>query len=302
MGKNVGHSLTRSPRKPGQLSGVTLGKSGAGNRYSAAKPIGHRKFLRPLPALFATLDFALLQGEIIMIRYTAIAAVLLGFPTALPAQDDYSASEVVVTASRREADDYSEAVPLIGLRRLADFAIQPVSVEGDTRDLGPRRAEIFAMIKGAIELAGKREGIELATGEMVVEPLTLSNYKNLPMGSGGRPDTDRTRFLVKTRLKPGTDTKAALERISAFIKAVPAVGRAQLTAVGDLTLSVIGPDQYRSQVIDLVVADAKTVSAKLGVDYGVEVTGLDRAVEWSRATLTDVLLYVPYRYVVTPKR
>jgi hypothetical protein len=42
-------------------------------------------------------------------------------------------------------------------------------------------------------------------------------------------------------------------------------------------------------------------NAKLGADYAVEVKGLDRPVEWSRASLTEVLLYVPYSYTVVPR-
>ena len=128
--------------------------------------------------------------------------------------------------------------------------MQEVTISGDTREAARRHEEIFAMVKGAIELAGKRGEIELATGSMVVEPLTLTNYRSLTLKNDGRPDTDRATFLIKTRLAKGGDAKAALERIDAFIKAVPPVGRAELKASGDLTLSVVAPDQYRGQIID----------------------------------------------------
>ena len=42
-------------------------------------------------------------------------------------------------------------------------------------------------------------------------------------------------------------------------------------------------------------------NAVSGADSAV-VGGLDRPVEWSRASLTEVFLYVPYTYVVVPKR
>ena len=229
-----------------------------------------------------------------------ICLALLTFAQAAPAQD-FSESEIIVTGARREADDYDESVPAIGLRRAADFAIQAVTVVGDTRDQQKRRDEIFAMIRGAIALAGRTPGIELATGEMIVEPLGLANYRNLDLTSDGRPDTDRAGFLVKTRLGAGTDAKAALDRIAAFIKAVPTVGRAEMRASGDLTLSVIGPDQYRQRIVELVAADARETAAKLGPDYAVQATGLDRPVEWSRASLTDVFLYLPYKYTVLPR-
>jgi hypothetical protein len=235
-----------------------------------------------------------------MRRLVILATILF---TAFPASAQIiGGQEIVVTASRREAKDYDDHVPAIGLRRVADFAVQEVVVVGDTRDPDKRHDEIFAMIRGAIELAAKRGGIELATGEMIVEPLTLANYRNLTLRSDGRPDSDRTSFLIKTRLTGGADAKAALDRISAFVKAVPAVGRAELKADGDLTLSVVGPDQYRGQIVDLVAADARATAARLGPDYAVEAKGLDRPVEWSRASLTEVLLYVPYAYSIVPNR
>jgi hypothetical protein len=50
------------------------------------------------------------------------------------AQVDSGLSEIVVTGSRREADDYDERIPMVGLRRLADYAVQEVTNAGDTRD------------------------------------------------------------------------------------------------------------------------------------------------------------------------
>jgi hypothetical protein len=224
--------------------------------------------------------------------------LLLAAPAASAAQD-MNASEVIVTANRRQSSDY-ERMPLIGLRRTADFAVQYVSIAGDTREMDKRREEIFAMVRGAIELARAR-GVELATGQMVVEPLTLANYRDLPLLNDGRPDSERVNFLIKTSLA-GSDNKAALDRIEAFIKAVPAVGRAQMQKGGGLTLSVVGPDQYRGQIIDLVAADARATAARLGPDYAVSASGLDRPVEWARATLTEVFLYVPYNYTIVPKQ
>lgn len=226
-------------------------------------------------------------------------------PLSAFAQDDATAqdigqSEIVVTGTRRQADGYDERVPLIGLRRRADFAVQEVNITGDTRDPAARHTEMYAMLRGAIELAGKR-GVQLAIGDTVIEPLTLANYRELTLTKDTRPDSERVSFLVKTPLGGGIDSKAALDRISAFIKAVPAVGRALIEESGDLTLSVVKPDQYRDQIVRLVADDARTLSQHFGSDYGVEARGIERQVEWSRAGLTDVFLYIPYQLTVRPK-
>ncbi|HEX8512532.1 MAG TPA: TonB-dependent receptor [Allosphingosinicella sp.] len=234
--------------------------------------------------------------------------------TAAPAgAQNIGESEIIVTGSRIsrpnfDSDDPITSIdpvrpPVIGLRRLADFAVQVVTIVGDTRDEQKRRDEIFGMVKKAIELAGKRGGIELATGTFVVEPLTLANYRNLELEEDeDRDEVEQVSFLVKTRLAAGMDSKAALERIEAFVKAVPAVGRAEMEADGDLTLSVVGPDQYRDAIVDRIAADAKAMAARLGPAYAVHANGLDRPVEWSRASLTEVYLYVPYSYSVVPAR
>ncbi len=232
-------------------------------------------------------------------RRLILALALLASAAPVLGQDDLGSSEIIVTAARRESDDYDASIPAVGLRKVADFAVQRVTITGDTRDAPKRREEIYAMIRGAIELAGRRPAIELATGEMVVQRLTAANYKDLPLSGDGRPDTDRTSFLVKTALAGG-DAKAALDRIDAFVKAVPAVGRAEMRASGDLTLSVVSPNHYRGRIVDLVAADARETAAKLGPQYGVTASGLDRPVEWSRASLTEVFLYVPYSYSVVP--
>jgi hypothetical protein len=241
-----------------------------------------------------------------MRKFLPALALLVAWPAfAQDAEEsvaDLSGAEVIVTAARREAEGYDDRVPVIGLRRLADYAVQEVAIVGDTRDAAKRNAEIYAMLRNAIELARRRGGIELATGELIVEPLTLANYEDLALGSDGRPDTGRASFLVKVRLTDGATAKAAVERIATFVKDVPTVGRAEIRTTDDLTLSIVGPDQYRGAVADLVAADARDMTRRIGEGYSVEVRGLDRPIEWTRASLTEVFLYVPYSYTILTRR
>ncbi|AJP74388.1 hypothetical protein [Sphingomonas hengshuiensis] len=230
----------------------------------------------------------------------ALIVATLGAPVVAQAQD-FSEAEIIVSGARRETDGFDASRPVVGLRRAADFAILYVTIAGDTRDAEKRRSEILAMVKSAIEIAPKFT-VQLATGDEVVEALTLANYRDLGFTSDSRPDTNRTTFLAKVKLGAGVDGAAARDRIARFIKAVPAVGRAEIRgSSGDLTLSVVGPDKFRGEILDILAADAKAVAARMGPDYGVELKGLDRPVEWSRAGLTDVFLYVPYNMVVRPK-
>lgn len=218
------------------------------------------------------------------------------------------AQEMIVTASRRGPGEYGNSGyvngvvttqrSIITLKRAADYVVQPVRLTGDTRDATARMDDINATLRNMIGGAGKA-GVELATGDYVVEPLTLNNYRNLSYGGDGRPDTSMTTFLVKVKLAPGMDLAAAKAQIKRFIDSVTKVGRSTLTASGDPTLSVVNPDQYRGQIADLIAADAAAMKVKFGPDYGVNVTGLDRPVEWARAGPTDVFLFLPSAYIVT---
>ena len=210
-------------------------------------------------------------------------------------------SEVIVTARRNEAQDYSSNMPAVGLQRTADFVLQEVTVSGDTRDKDQREAEIYDMIKGAIATAA-HSGVQLAYGDHTVEPLTLESYRELTLQKDNRPESEKVSFLVKAPLSSVMNARAAQARITAFVKSVKAVGRAQIEQSDDMTLSVVAPDKYRGAIADVIAADAKAMAARLGDGYAVEIEGLNRPVEWARSGLSEVLLYIPYKLVIVPKR
>ena len=236
------------------------------------------------------------------VRAVLFAAILWGTPVSAqeePAAVSVGSQEIVVTGSRASLDSYSAQTPAVGLKKVADFAIQPVAVTGDTRDADQRHEEMYQTIRRAIELSGAH-GVQLAFGELVVEPLTLANYRELTFGTDSRPDTNRVGLLVKAPLT-GADAKAATARIDRFLKAIKPVGRALVVPSDDLSLSVVAPDQYRPEIGRIIAADAAAMAAKFGPDYAVEVRGLNRPVDWSRASLTEVFLYISYELVIRPK-
>lgn len=241
---------------------------------------------------------------------TMVAALAV----ALPAQaQDINEGEVVVTGSRAqqsyidprtnrpiEVEEDASGLPAIGLRRRADSALIPVIIAGDTRDQTQRREEIFTMVRSALELA-RRSNIELAIGDFFVVPLTPDNYRTLAFFGDGRPDSERVAFFIKTRLGASADeANQAITRLEQFIRSVPAAGRAEIRANGPLTLSIVAPDQYRGQILDLIAADARSIAQRFGPDQRVEAQGLDRPVEWRRAGVTEVFLYIPHRMTFRP--
>lgn len=245
----------------------------------------------------------------------ALGAASAGLVTAMPAlAQDLNAGEVVVTGSRANqsyidtrtnrvvemGDDDASSLPSVGMRRRADNALIPVIIAGDTRDQTQRREEILTMVRSALELAG-RSNIELAIGDFFVVPLTPDNYRTLAFMGDGRPDSERVAFFIKTRLGTSADeANQAITRLEQFIRSVPASGRAEIRANGPLTLSIVAPDQYRNQILDPIATDARAIAARFGPEQRVEAQGLDRPVEWRRAGVTEVFLYIPHRIIYRP--
>ena len=232
---------------------------------------------------------------------TAYLAMLLLTAAPALAQNE----EIIVTGSRRAGSLQAPEVqlPAITLRRAADFLVQPVQISGDTRDPDKRKAEIYAMLAAAVALAEKRgSSIQLASGSSRLTIIDRNNYRSLPISDDGdRDDTGEVRFLIKTPLANAADFAAAEARIAAFIKAVPAAGRAELEASGEPSLSVVNPSQYRAAIIDLITADAKATAARMGPEYGANLQGPDRPVQWGPGAPGEVALFLPYVYQVSPR-
>jgi hypothetical protein len=228
--------------------------------------------------------------------FACLALAVSSLPGIAVAQE-----EIIVTAQRRSAEDYNSAQPAVGLKRIADFAVQEITIAGDTRDPERRADEIYATLANAIAQAPK-SGVQLAYGEVTIQPVTLKNYRDLTLARDSRPDSQKLTLLVKAALLNGRNAQAAQATITAFVKAVKPDGRALIETSEDLTFSIVDPDQYRSAIADSVATDAKAMAAKLGPDYGVEIEGLNHPVEWARAGLSEVLLFIPYKLVIVPKR
>lgn len=211
------------------------------------------------------------------------------------AQDLYS-ENIIVTGSRRsDADFYSEEKTVIGLKRRADYAAQPVWIVSDSRDEDVRRQEVYAMLKAAIDRA-KGAGVELVYGDFELKPITLANYRDLVPRRAGRNDTSQISFFVQKRLN--SSTADVDKTISDFIKSVPATGRSLMEKRGNLNLTIVGPDQYRDQIVKLIAAESKKYAGYFGSGYGVEISGLDKALIWTQVSASEVFLYLPYRFTV----
>ena len=221
--------------------------------------------------------------------------VLLSAGTAL-AQE--SLEEVVVTGMREEGS----AVPGTSLKRPGDFILLTVQVSNDSRDARTRTDEITATLRAMLAAAAKDKSIQLSVigDNNLVLPLKLDSATLHLMG-GKRPDTSETTISVKTRIPETVGNSTALvAKLRDFATSTKPVGRTILDEDGDFEISIVNPAQYRDRVIELFAADVKKVTAALGQEYKVVAHGIDQPIEWVRAGMLEVTIFVPYRYDVLP--
>jgi hypothetical protein len=258
------------------------------------------------------------------IRGLALFATL-PFATALSAQDGGGASEIVVTASRLSNSMSpiqlaSPKPPVIGLRRMADSAVRTIEIVSDSREAGMRKREVQAMLLDAIDRA-KRDGFNLVTGQFELVEVTRANWQDQFPGLAGKANaaededededdeddaaeaafeddgsTATVRLKVKTKLDGSIGN--AQQKIGAFVKSVPANGRAQIQQKGGLALTIINPEQYRDEIYRRIAAGAKHANSFYGPDYGLDVTGLDQGIAWKQVSNTEVFLYIAYGFSV----
>ena len=214
----------------------------------------------------------------------------------------FGQDEIVVTASRIAGNTVAPQVAGIGIKRQADFAVQPVTVKGDTRDKALRRKEILATVRSLIDLAQKR-GVQVAYGSAVIQPLTAANYADRLkfVEDSDRNDAEEVSFVVKAPLTDG-NAIAAGERLDAFLKAVPLTGRAEIEHDDDPGISIVNPSQYRGAIIAAIAADANAAAKAFGPDYAVEVENLATPVHWILTGPTEVLLYLDHSLRIVAKR
>ena len=209
-----------------------------------------------------------------------------------------SIEEVVVTGTREEG----AAVPGTSLKRPGDFILLTVQVSNDSRDAKTRTEEINATLRAMLAAAAKDKSIQLSVigDDNLVLPLKLDSATLQLMG-GKRPDTSEATISVKTRIPETVGNSTALvAKLRDFASGIKPVGRTIIDEDGDFEISIVNPAQYRDRVIELFAADVKKVTAALGPDYKVVAQGIDQPIQWVRAGMLEVTIFVPYRYDVLP--
>ncbi len=227
-------------------------------------------------------------------RYILIFMTFVALPS--PAQ---TAIEEVVVVTGAYAESSPPAQRVV---RKGDYLLLKVLISNDTREEKQRETEIHKTLLAAIQKASRTPNIQLSsvTDNDFVIPLRESNHR-IELGLGKRPDTSVAYFRVKAAIDPdAADGEALVVALRRFVSDLKMEGRTTVEVKGDVEISIVDPSQYRPRIIELMAQDVKAVTAALGGDYRVVLSGIDRPVKWARLGSLDVTVFIPYEYLVLP--
>mgnify|MGYP000317227629 CR=1 FL=1 len=205
--------------------------------------------------------------------------------------------EVIVTGVRASGTE----LPGVVYKRKADFLLLEIRVMNDSRSEEIRKSEIVKTLKSAISVVKKEKDIQLSiVKDGFVLPLASVDL-SFDIGSGQRPDTSEVTIRVKTEISDASENpEILLRKLNKFADSVPVEGRTELVAYGEAEVSVVNPNQYRSNIIALVADDVKKTTSAMGPEYRVLMSGLDAPVKWVRAGPVHLAMYIPYSYQIIP--
>ncbi len=228
-----------------------------------------------------------------------VGVILLNLLITLPlgAQD---AEEIIVTASRI-SNYQSDTIPVVNLRRKADFMVVESSIESDSRSAKLRATEVEKTLKSLVASASRADHIELGltktfeTDDQEIEYVIPFVLEDVEVSSGYRQDTSQVRFIIKTPINESDeDPELVFGRIMAFIESVKEEGRAVVSDADEPNLSLVNIGQYRAPLLQAIAADNAELRKIFGEGYEVAIGGLEEPVRWRVVGPMQVAVYFPY--------
>ncbi len=200
--------------------------------------------------------------------------------------------EIVVTASS-VSDGYYD-MPAITLKRKADFLVQEIRFVNDSRSPDLRKQEIMGSIGAFLKAASRSKGIELSYGEGFLLPIDLSDDSLQLINDRNRVDTNYVDVYVKSSVTGARSVKAQISLLRGFIAEQKLVGRTEIEPRGDVGLSIVGPEQYRYEILRQITEENRRIREIVGADCAITVGGLEGRVSWERTSIDELTLYIPY--------
>jgi hypothetical protein len=202
--------------------------------------------------------------------------------------------EIVVTGSRIDSDEYS-GMPSITLVRQADFIVKSANLSNDTRDAAARAEELYQTIKALLDATKGRPGYALGYGGDFLIPITDENYRIPLSDERERPDTSWTNLYVKVALTPESKVPETITSLTEFIKSAKVAGRTLIKADEEVSLSIVTPEKYRTEIIKKIVDDVAQLRGTVGANCKISISGLENRVMWTRTDVSELTLYIPHK-------
>lgn len=226
-----------------------------------------------------------------------LAVSLISFVLSVPVFAFAQMDEIIVTAQKRQEDG-----PGLFLEKRGDYLLLEVSIENDSRNFSTRTKEINIAVNDFIAAAEKDSDITLSIIDEsdFVRSLTEENF-NDGLRSGPRPDTSIAYLKVKTQIPYEVkDSYRLANKLAVFVESIEEKGRTTISTYDEISVSVVNPYQYRTDVMKLVTDEVNNVTKALGPEYRVMLSGLDKKLKWVRSGDLNLAFYLPYTYDIIP--
>lgn len=198
--------------------------------------------------------------------------------------------EIVVTGSRVESYD----MPAVAVVKQADFLVQNIRLINDSRAPDMRRQEIFGTIERMLASAERVRGMALSYGAGFLEPIDLTSEALQLIADRQRVDTSYVDIYAKVQFDPRRSARDQIAALRDFIADADRIGRTEIDALGDIGVSIVGPEQYRYEIIGQIAAENRRLQQALGSECQVSIGGLEGRVQWERTDVSELTLYIPY--------
>ncbi len=209
---------------------------------------------------------------------------------------DLSLEEIVVTGSRVDVDYYE--MPAVTITKKADFLVQNIRLVNDSRSSSLRKSEIIETIENLIKRSDSMKGMALSYGRGFLEPINLDDESLLLLEDRQRVDTNYIEIYAKVALNQDRSSKVQIADLRDFISGAKTVGRTEIIPLGDIGLSIIGPEQYRYEIIEKIATENAKVDRAMNASCEITIGGLEGRVQWERTGVSELTLYIPYRMEV----
>jgi hypothetical protein len=207
--------------------------------------------------------------------------------------------EIIVTASVRSGDYYE--IPAVTITRQADYLVQRIRFINDSRSPDLRKKEIIESINNLIKASKKIKGIQLSYGDGFLVPINLNDDSLQLIEDRKRKDTSYVTISVKVAINDEHSPKQQIIELRKFISDAKLVSRTEIENLGDIGLSILGPEQYRYEILKKISAENQRIKALVGGACEITVGGLEGRVEWERFGIAELTLYIRYATEVSCK-